>query len=71
MKTYNRAKIIRNSKSIHMLKLNSVNKEAQYWLLDSEETFHGVYDSKYFYFEDSRIPNGMKLPLNCVELEFE
>lgn len=68
---YNRAFIIRNDVSIPLLKRVDLYEDSNHWLFDSDESFHGEYDDKYFYFKDVRIDNRLILPLSCVELEFE
>lgn len=73
---YNRAFIKHDENSSPLLEalLKSSGMEDQdaleYWLIDSRESFHGEYDSQFFYFKDSRLDYGCKLPLACVELEF-
>lgn len=67
---YNRAFILRNDHSIPILKDFDVYDESEYWLFKSGESFHGEHDEKWFFFKDSRIPTGLKLPITCVELEF-
>jgi hypothetical protein len=49
---------------------NTGSEELEYWIMDSKESFHGEEDGKYFYFKDSRTDRGMKLPLECLDLEF-
>lgn len=68
---YNRAFIKRNKTSIPLLKQVDLYEDSGYWLFQSEESFHGEHDGSYFYFKDQRIDNRLKLPLNCVELEFD
>lgn len=72
---YNRAEIIRNEESLPLLKaVDSYEDEDMRnsgWLFESKETFHGEHDDEYFYFMDARIDSRLKLPLNCVILEFE
>ena len=67
---YNRAFIIRNEESIPLLKNVDVYEDSHEWLFHSKESFHGEEDGKMFYFKDSRINRMLKLPINCVELEF-
>lgn len=67
---YNRAVIIRNKTSLPILNNAIGSDDDEYWLLTSQESFHGEEDGNFFYFKDSRIPGKMKLPLNCVDLEF-
>lgn len=68
--TYNRAFIIRNSISLPLLREVDLYEDSHEWLFESLESFHGEYDDKYFYFKDARIDKRLKLPLECVELEF-
>lgn len=70
---YNRAFILNNQESLPFIRdilENTGDEDLEYWVIDSKESFHGHYDDKFFYFKDSRIDTGTKLPLNCVELEF-
>lgn len=68
---YNRAFIIRNEKSLPTLEeYNNGEEEDEYWLFESGESFHGEYDDEFFYFKDLRLDGRLKLPLDCVELEF-
>lgn len=70
---YNRAFIKNNQFSAPFLKEildNTGSEETEYWIIDSKESFHGHHDDKFFYFKDSRIETGTKLPLEHVELEF-
>lgn len=73
---YNRAFIKHNEQSSPLLEamMKSSGMEDQhaleYWLYDSKESFHGDHDDQFFYFKDSRLDYGCKLPLACVELEF-
>ena len=69
--TYDRASIIRNEISLPLLKRFGGDEDDERWLFDSDETFHGEFDDEFFYFKDARIDNRLKLPLSCVELEFE
>lgn len=66
----NRAEIIRNEISIPLLKVVDTYEDSYQWLFESKETFHGVHDEDFFYFKDSRIDKRLKLPLDCVILEF-
>lgn len=70
-KLYNRAFIIRNEKSIPLLSDVDLYEDSHHWLFESGESFHGEYDQEYFYFKDSRIDSRLKLPLDCIELEFD
>lgn len=70
---YNRAFIVHNdiSKPHIQYYIDTTGcEELEHWVIDSGESFHGEHDSEYFYFKDSRLDRGMKLPLNCVKLEF-
>lgn len=70
---YNRAFIVNNKSSepfIQEILDNTGCEETEYWIVYSKESFHGDHDDTHFYFKDSRIETGTKLPLNCVELEF-
>lgn len=66
----NRAFIIRSEKSMPLLEDVNLNEDSAYWLFESGESFHGKEDAKFFYFRDVRIDSRLKLPLECVELEF-
>lgn len=70
MKKYNRAFIIRNEVSKPILSFHDGGEDDNYWLFDSKESFHGENDETHFYFKDSRIPTGLVLSLDCVNLEF-
>jgi hypothetical protein len=67
---YNRAFIIRNDKSLPLLKEVDLTEDSGHWLFDSGESFHGEYNEEYFYFKDSRIDSRLKLPIDCIRLEF-
>lgn len=67
---YNRAFIIRNETSLPLLKDADTGEDTVYWLFESKESFHGEEDGEYFYFKDSRIDSRLRLPLSCVDLEF-
>ena len=67
---YNRASIIRNETTEPILMGATKNGDDYHWLIESQETFHGEHDDNYFYFKDSRIPGCLKLPMDCIELEF-
>lgn len=67
---YNRAFIIRNEVSKPILELADGGENDGYWLFQSGESFHGEQDGKFFYFLDSRIRYKLKLPIECVRLEF-
>lgn len=67
---YNRAFIIRNETSIPLLQDCDQHTDSHYWLFESYESFHGEHDTEYFYFKDQRLDSSLKLPIECVELEF-
>ena len=67
---YNRAFIKRNEISLPLLKDVDGGDGDDYWLLESEESFHGLTDGKFFYFKDSRIRYPLVLPISCVSIEF-
>ena len=73
MLKYNRA-FIKNSPVsdpyVQEILMNTGCEETECWIIDSKESFHGEHDDKFFYFKDSRIETGTKLPLSCVELEY-
>ncbi len=70
MNKYNRAFLIRNEVSIPLLEDVDLYEDSFYWLFESDESFHGEHDDEFFYFLDGRIDNRLKLPLECVKLEF-
>lgn len=69
-KRYNRAFIVRNETSLPLLHQADGGEDDGYWLFESKESFHGEEDGEFFFFKDSRIRSFLKLPINCVELEF-
>lgn len=69
----NRAFILHNDISKSYIQYyidNTGSEELEFWVIHSGESFHGEHDSEHFYFKDSRIDRGMKLPLGAVKLEF-
>lgn len=68
---YNRAFIIRNEISLPLLEAVNLYEDNAFWLFESGESFHGEFDNEYFYFKDQRVDKRLKLPLSCVNLEYE
>lgn len=70
-KKYNRAFVTKDASNPFIKKIldATAQEDTEYWIIHSKESFHGEHDEKFFYFKDSRIETGTKLPLDCVELE--